>query len=60
MTLGQRIIYGAIVAAVVFFVGHIVLRAGSFLVDLIFAILMGLLAIFAVSVAARIAGNKKR
>ena len=60
MTLQQRIIYGAVMALVVFFVGHIVLAVGSLLLNIIFAIAMGLFAIFAVSIATKIGGNRKR
>lgn len=60
MTPRERIIYGAVVALVVFFVGHVVLKAGSLLVDLFFAIAMGLFAILAVTLAARISGRNKR
>ncbi|MEM7059421.1 MAG: hypothetical protein AAF557_17695 [Pseudomonadota bacterium] len=60
MTLRERIIYGAVVALAVFFVGHIVLGAGSLLVDLVFAIAMGFFAILAVTIAARVAGKRKR
>ena len=60
MTLRERIIYGAVVAVVVFFVGHIVLAAGSLLVDLVFAIAMGLFAILAVTIVTRITGKHKR
>ena len=60
MTPRERIIYGAIVALVVFFVGHIVLAVGSLLVNVLFAILMGAFAILAVSIATRISGKHKR
>lgn len=60
MNLRERIVYGAVVAFVVFFVGHVVLGAGSLLVDIIFAIAMGFFAILAVSIAARISGKHKR
>ena len=60
MTLRERIIYGAVMAAAVFFVGHLVLAVGSLIVNLVFAVAMGLFAIFAVSVAMRMAGKHKR
>ena len=60
MNARERIIYGVIVALVVFFVGQVVLAVGSVLVNIFFAIAMGLFAIFAVSIAARITGKHKR
>ena len=60
MTPKQRIIYGLVMALAVFFVGHVVLAVGSLLINLIFAIAMGVFAIFAVSVATKLAGKNKR
>ena len=58
MTWNQRLIYGAVMALVVFFVGEFVLGAGTFLINVIFAIAMGAFAVVAVTLAARIAGRK--
>ncbi len=58
MTLGPRIIYGAVLAAAIFFVGQFVLAAGSFLINLVFAIVMGAVAIAAITVAMRMSGRK--
>ena len=59
MTLQQKLIYGAVMALAIFFVGQVVLSVGSLLLNLIFAIAMGVFAIIAVSVAARIGGRGK-
>lgn len=58
MSMGQRIIYGAVMAAAIFFVGQFVLAAGSLLINLIFAVAMGVFAIAAVTVAMRMSGRK--
>lgn len=60
MTFRQKLIYGAVMALVVFFVGQVVLAVGSLVVNLIFAIAMGVFAIIAVSVAAGIANKGRR
>ena len=51
MTMNQRLIYGALMAVVVLFVGQFVLAVGSFLLNVVFAIAMGVFAIIAVSIA---------
>jgi uncharacterized membrane protein len=53
----QKLIYGAVMALVVFFTGQIVLQVGSLVINIVFALLMGAFAILAVTVAARIAGR---
>ena len=58
MTWNQRLIYGAVMAFVVFFVGEFVLGAGTFAINVIFGIAMGAFAVVAVTLAARIAGKK--
>ncbi len=60
MTMQQKLIYGAIMALAIFFVGHIVLAVGSLLINIVFSIAMGLFAILAVTVAFRFAGRRKR
>ena len=55
----QKLIYGAVMALAVFFVGHIVLSVGTLLLNIIFALAMGLFAVLAVTVAFRIAGRRK-
>ena len=60
MTFQQRIIYGLVMAAAVFFVGHIVLAVGSLLINLVFAIAMGAFAVVAVTLALRMSGGGKR
>ncbi len=60
MSLGQRVIYGAVMALAVFFVGQVVLSVGTLIMNLVFALAMGAFAIIAVTVATRMAGRKKR
>lgn len=60
MTMNQRLIYGALMAVVVFFVGQFVLAVGSFLLNVVFAIAMGVFAIIAVSIATGMAGRRKK
>ena len=54
MSLRQRLIYGAVMAAAVFFVGIALQVGGSVWVNLAFALAMGAFAVLAVSVAGRI------
>ncbi|MEO1492953.1 MAG: hypothetical protein AAFV19_12445 [Pseudomonadota bacterium] len=60
MTLRQRLIYGAMVTFVVFFLGEFVFGAGTLLINLGFGIAMGAFAIVMVTLAARIAARKRR
>jgi hypothetical protein len=60
MTLRQKLIYGAVMAVAVFFVGQVVLAVGSLLINLVFAIAMGAFAILAVSFATSMANKGKR
>ncbi len=60
MTFKQRLIYGALMAVVVFVLGQFVLTVGSFLLNIVFAIAMGLFAIVAVSIATGMAGRRKK
>lgn len=60
MTFKQRLIYGALMAVVVFVLGQFVLAVGSFLLNIVFAIAMGLFAIVAVSIATGMAGRRKK
>lgn len=53
MTLRERVIYGAVVAAVVFLLGEFVLGAGTLVVNLVFSLIMGIFAIIMVTLAAR-------
>lgn len=53
MTLQQRIIYGLVMAAAVFFVGQFVLSVGTLLINILFALAMGVFAIFMVTLAAK-------
>ena len=54
MSLEQRLIYGAIVAVVVFFVGIALQVGGAWWVNLIYSVLMGAFAVIAVTVATRL------
>lgn len=58
MTLQQKIIYGLCMALAVFFVGHVVLAVGSLLINLIFAVAMGVFAVVAITVAMGIARKR--
>lgn len=60
MTLRQRLIYGATVAFVVFFLGEFVFGAGTFAINVGFGLAMGAFAVLAVTLAVRIADRKKR
>jgi hypothetical protein len=60
MTVRQRLIYGTTVAFVVFFLGEFVFGAGTLLINIVFGLAMGVFAIVAVTLAARIAARKKR
>lgn len=60
MTLRQKLIYGAVMAVAVFFVGQVVLAVGSLLVNLIFAVAMGAFAFVAVTFATRLSKNGRR
>lgn len=60
MNLQQRIIYGAVMAAAIFFVGHVVLAVGSLVVNLLFAVIMGAFAVLAFSILAHIADRSKK
>jgi hypothetical protein len=60
LTVRQRLIYGATVAFVVFFLGEFVFGAGTLLINIVFGLAMGAFAILAVTLAARIAARKKR
>ena len=53
MTLPQRIIYGLVMAAAVFAVGQFVLSVGTLMINILFALAMGIFAIFMVSLAAK-------
>ncbi len=55
MTKQQSLIYGAIVAVAVFFVGWSTGMGGSFLPNLIFSLLVGVLAIVAVRIVTKFA-----
>ena len=59
MTLQQRLIYGLVMAAVVFFVGQIVLSVGTLLINIVFALAMGVFAIFLVTLAAKFSKRGK-
>ena len=58
MTLRQRLIYGATVAFVVFFLGEFVFGAGTFAINVLFGIAMGAFAVVAVTLAARFSGRR--
>ncbi|MEM1151999.1 MAG: hypothetical protein AAGI03_15865 [Pseudomonadota bacterium] len=60
MPLKDRIIYGVVMAIVVFALAQFVLSVGSLVLNVLFAIAMGLFAILAVSIATRIGGKYKR
>ena len=60
MTFKQRLIYGALMAVVVFVLGQFVLTVGSFLLNIVFAVAMGVFAIVAVSIATGMAGRRKK
>ncbi len=53
MTLRERIIYGAVVAAVVFLLGEFVLGAGTLVVNVVFGLAMGIFAMVMVTLAAK-------
>lgn len=53
MTLRERIIYGAVVAAVVFLLGEFVLGAGTLVVNVVFGLAMGIFAMIMVTLAAK-------
>ena len=53
MTLQQRIIYGLVMAAAVLFLGQFVLSVGSLLINIVFALAMGVFAIFLVTLATK-------
>ena len=53
MTLPQRIIYGVVMAAAVFAVGQFVLGVGTLILNILFALAMGVFAIFMVTLAAK-------
>ena len=59
MTLRERIIYGAVVAAVVFVLGEFVLGAGTLAVNVVFAVAMGVFAIILVTLGARLTRRGK-
>ena len=53
MTVRERIIYGAVVAAVVFLLGEFVLGAGTLVVNVVFGLAMGIFAMVMVTLAAK-------
>lgn len=55
----QKLIYGVVLALVVFFIGQFVLHVGTLMINIVFAIAMGAFAYFAVTVATRYAGRDK-
>ncbi|MEL6998783.1 MAG: hypothetical protein AAFP68_11035 [Pseudomonadota bacterium] len=59
MTLRDRIIYGAIVAFVVFFLGEFVFGAGTLTINILFGLAMGAFAVIAVSLAAKVSNRNK-
>ena len=59
MTLRERIIYGAVVAAVVFLLGEFVLGAGTLVVNVVFSLIMGIFAIIMVTLAAKFTNRGK-
>ena len=60
MTFQQKLIYGAVMALAVFFVGHVVLAVGSLLINLLFAVIMGAFAVIAFSLLAHLADRGKK
>ena len=59
MTLRERFVYGAVVAAVVFALGEFVLGAGTLAVNVVFAVVMGVFAIILVTLGARLTRRGK-
>lgn len=59
MTQRQRLIYGAVMAAVVFFVGLVLQVGGALWVNALFALAMGGFAYIATGVAGRLSGREK-
>ena len=59
MTLRERIIYGAVVAVVVFFLGEFVLGAGTLAVNVVFSLAMGIFAIAMVTLGAKLTRRGK-
>ncbi|MFK7943506.1 MAG: hypothetical protein AB8B85_11415 [Paracoccaceae bacterium] len=60
MSWNQRLIYGAVMAFVVFFVGEFVLGAGTLAINIVFAAAMGLFAMLAVTLATRFSERGKK
>ncbi|MGD1923671.1 MAG: hypothetical protein ACFB03_05720 [Paracoccaceae bacterium] len=59
MKMRERLIYGAIVAFVVFFLGEFVFGAGTLLINILFGLAMGVFAVIAVSLAAKVSNRNK-
>lgn len=59
MTLKQRFMYGFVMAVAVFFIGEFVLGAGTLVVNIVFALAMGMFAIIMVTLAAKLTGRQK-
>lgn len=53
MTLRERLIYGSVVAGVVFFLGQFVIGAGTLAINLVFGLAMGVFAMIMVTLAAK-------
>jgi len=60
MSSRQRLIYAAVMTFVIFFLGEFVFGAGTLLINIVFAVGMGVFAYIAVTVAGRISGRNKR
>ncbi|MEL7470780.1 MAG: hypothetical protein AAFN27_20180 [Pseudomonadota bacterium] len=59
MKMRERLIYGAIVAFVVFFLGEFVFSAGTLTINTLFGLAMGAFAMIAVSLAAKVSNRNK-
>lgn len=59
MTLRDRLIYAAVVAFVVFFLGEFVFGAGTLLINVVYGIAMGGFAFIGATLAARFSGRGK-
>lgn len=60
MSTRDKLIYCAVVAVVVFFVGQLILAVGSLLINVLFALAMGVFAFVMVTVAMRMGGRRKK
>ncbi|MEM9062057.1 MAG: hypothetical protein AAGD13_16470 [Pseudomonadota bacterium] len=59
MKMRDRLIYGAVVAFVVFFLGEYVFGAGTLTINIVFAVAVGIFAVIAVSIAAKVSNRNK-